>query len=57
MLQSIVYKVNSLSTDLNRKICLAFSEWDLKTCSWVEGHCLSIANAEKGSTDHACLGL
>ena len=29
----------------------------LKTHSWVEGHYLSIANAEKGSTDHVCLGL
>ena len=36
-LQPLVNEVQSLSTDLNRKL---------------EGHCLSIANAEKDSEDH-----
>ena len=57
MLQSIVYKIHSLSSDLNRKFYSAFNKWNLKTCSCVEGQCLSIANVQKDSTNHVCLGL
>ena len=56
MLQSIVYKVHSLSTDLNRKFVQRSVNGIWKR-SRVEAHCLSIGNAEKDSTDHVSLGL
>ena len=55
VLQLIVYKVHILSADLNIKFVQRSVNGE--TCSWVESHCLKIANVEKGSTEHVCLGL
>ena len=54
MLQSIVYKVHSLSADLNRK----FVQRSVNRYAFLDSRPLfDIANAGKDSTDHVCLGL
>ena len=56
----ILFKTHPLTTAFNNQMSSALSMlqsfiYKHITCSWVEGHYFSLANAEKVSENRACL--
>ena len=46
-----------INNQMNNILSMLTLDSSKNICCWVEDHSLSLANPEKGLTDHVCLGF